>query len=219
MKIMASEEETQPKKQKFVFNCTKCGYCCENRGPIPLVMNDLVMWAKNNAVENMMPYIKFIKTPNGSIDLVLSRKDQDPYAFLKQEDEKKEDDKPQDLSCPLYNKEKKECLIYTNRPLSCRTYPLEYDGSKYMVVNAENCPGIGNGEMSKEARLEMRDLAKEMNRTLTEMRIAMPILSQAFQPFILQELMEAQQKFMKELEKMPPEERERIEKQMMGQKP
>lgn len=70
-----------------------------------------------------------------------------------------------------------------------------------MVVNADECPGIGNGEMTKEAKLEMRDLAKRMNKELTEMRIAMPILSQAFQPFILQELMEAQQKFMEELEK------------------
>ncbi len=212
---MSSDEETQLKKQKFVFNCTKSGVCCVKRGPIPLVMNDLVMWAKNNVVANMMPYIKFIKTPQGALDLVLTRKDQDPYAFLKQSEEKSEDEKPIDLSCPLFNKETKECTVYDNRPLSCRTYPLEYDGEKYMVVNSDECEGIGNGEMTKEARMEMRELAKEMNHALTEMRICMPVLSQAFQPFVLQELMQAQQKFMEDLEKMPPEERERIEKQMM----
>ncbi|WP_457556592.1 YkgJ family cysteine cluster protein [Candidatus Harpocratesius sp.] len=214
---MSSEADSAPRKQKFVFNCTRCGTCCAKRGPIPLVMSDLIMWAKNNVVANMMPYLKFLKTPQGTVDLVLARKDQDPYAFLQQDKKDKKKKKEEDLSCPLFNKEKKECLIYSNRPLSCRTYPLEYDGSKFMVVNADECPGIGNGEMTKEAKLEMRDLAKRMNKELTEMRIAMPILSQAFQPFILQELMEAQQKFMEELEKMPPEERERIEKEMMRQ--
>ncbi|TFH28330.1 MAG: hypothetical protein E4G98_05425, partial [Promethearchaeota archaeon] len=68
---MSSDEETQSKKQKFVFNCTRTGACCVKRGPIPLVMNDLVMWAKNNVVANMMPYITFFKTPQGALDLVL----------------------------------------------------------------------------------------------------------------------------------------------------
>lgn len=212
---MSGETDSKPQKQKFVFNCTRCGDCCADRGPIPLVMSDLIMWAKNNVVANMMPYLKFIKTPQGTVDLVLGRKDLDPYALLKKENKTKENKTEEDRSCPLFNKEKKECLIYSNRPLSCRTYPLEFDGSKFMVVNADKCPGIGNGEMTKEAKLEMRDLAKRMNKELTEMRIAMPILSQAFQPFIIQELMEAQQKFMEELEKMPPEERAKIEKEMM----
>ncbi|MHA1776845.1 MAG: YkgJ family cysteine cluster protein [Promethearchaeota archaeon] len=214
---MNSENESKTQKQKFVFNCTKCGTCCADRGPIPLVMSDLIRWAKNKVVANMMPYLKFIKTPQGTVDLVLGRKDLDPYAFLKKDQKDKKKEKDEARSCPFYNKEKKECLIYSNRPLSCRTYPLEYDGKKFLVVNTDTCPGIGNGEMTKEAKLEMRDLAKQMNKELTEMRIAMPILSQAFQPFIIQELMEAQQKFMKELEKMPPEERERIEKEMMKQ--
>jgi len=160
-------QDQDNEKRKFVFNCTKCGNCCSTRGPVPLVMDDLVLWGKNNVVQNVLPYIKFIKTKFGSLDLVLARTDKDPYAFLNtKKDEKPEE--PTDLSCPLFNKEKKECLIYINRPLSCRTYPLEYDGSRFVVVDAENCPGIGNGDMTKEERTEFREMSKRMNEKLKE---------------------------------------------------
>ena len=213
-----SEKEQGEEKKKYIFNCTKCGKCCLNRGPIPLVMDDLIMWAKNNVVANMMPYLQFIKTPYGTIDLVMGRQNKNPYEFLqKDEKEDKKEEEPKDISCPMYNKDTKECLIYDNRPLSCRTYPLEFDGKKFMVVDSEECEGIGNGETSNEERKEMRDLAKSMNLKLTEMRIAMPILAQAFQPFVLNEIMEAQKRYMEAMEKMSPEEREKVEKQMKEQ--
>ncbi|MHA1474296.1 MAG: YkgJ family cysteine cluster protein [Promethearchaeota archaeon] len=217
------KEESEPKeedkvegeeKKKYIFNCTKCGNCCANRGPIPLVMDDLIMWAKNNVVANMMPYLQFIKTPYGTIDLVMSRTNKNPYEFLQKKENEEEEEEPKDNSCPMYNKETKECLIYDNRPLSCQTYPLEFDGQKYMVVDTEDCEGIGNGETTNEERKEMRDLAKSMNIKLTEMRIAMPILAQAFQPFVLNEIMDAQRRYMEAMEKMSPEEREKVEQQM-----
>ena len=44
----AENMKTEKKgKEKFVFNCTKCGNCCENRGPIPITFMDLQNWAKN----------------------------------------------------------------------------------------------------------------------------------------------------------------------------
>ena len=214
VKVDAEKSEGEEKK-KYIFNCTRCGNCCLNRGPIPLVMDDLIMWAKNNAVANMMPYLHFIKTPYGTIDLVMSRTNKNPYDFLqKKENEDDEDEETKDTSCPMYNKETKDCLIYGNRPLSCRTYPLEFDGQKYMVVDTEDCEGIGNGETTNEEREEMRELAKSMNLKLTEMRISMPILAQAFQPFVLNEIMDAQRKYMEAMEKMSPEEREKVEQQM-----
>jgi len=111
-------------------------------------MDDLIMWAKNNVVANMMPYLQFIKTPYGTIDLVMARTNKNPYDFLqkKEKEDEDEEEEPKDISCPMYNKETKECLIYDNRPLSCQTYPLEFDGQKYMVVDTEDCEGIGNGE-------------------------------------------------------------------------
>ncbi len=217
--MVAEAEETSP-KQKFVFNCKKdCGVCCENRGPIPLVMDDLIMWSRNNVLANFMPYLKFFRTPKGTIDLVLSRSGEDPYAFIKPEadsDEKKEEE-PKDISCPLYNKETKLCLVYENRPMSCRTYPLEYDGSSFQVIDADDCPGIGFGENTKEEREAMRDTAKLMNTKLTEMRISMPVIAQAMQPFVLQEIMMAQKQYMDAMEKMSPEERQKVEEQMAKQ--
>jgi len=213
VKVDGEKSEGEEKK-KHIFNCTRCGNCCLNRGPVPLVMDDLIMWAKNNVVANMMPYLKFIKTPYGTIDLVMSRTTKNPYDFLQKKENEDEEEESKDLSCPMYNKETKDCLIYDNRPLSCRTYPLEFDGQKYMVVDTEDCEGIGNGETSNEERKEMRELAKSMNIKLTEMRISMPILAQAFQPFVLNEIMDAQRKYMEAMEKMPPEEREKVEQQM-----
>jgi len=210
-----TEKVEGEEKKKYIFNCTKCGNCCLNRGPIPLVMDDLIMWAKNNVVANMMPYLQFLKTPYGTIDLVMSRTNKNPYDFLqKKEGDEEEEEETKDISCPMYNKETKECLIYDNRPLSCRTYPLEFDGQKFLVVDTEDCEGIGNGETTNEERKEMRDLAKSMNVKLTEMRIAMPILAQAFQPFVLNEIMDAQKRYMEAMEKMSPEEREKVEQQM-----
>ena len=204
-------------KQKFTFNCTKCGKCCAERGPVPLVMDDLTLWARNNVVANIMPHLKFIKTPFGTIDLVMGRQDKDPMAFMKPKKEEEAEKEPIDLSCPMYNPTEKTCLVYENRPMSCRTYPLEYDGEKYMVVDAENCEGIGNGETTKEERKAMRDLAKEMNVKLTEMRVAMPVLAQAMQPFVISQLMEAQQEYMKQMEKMSPEDKAKYEEQMKSQ--
>jgi len=188
--------------KKFSFVCKKCGQCCLERGPIPLVIEDLVMWAKNDVIENIFPYLKFIKTDMGTIDLVLAKTDSNPFG----EEEKNEEE----LCCPLFNEEKKECTIYNYRPLSCRTYPLEYNGENFQIVDSED-PGLNNGEMKKEDLKKMKLLAKKMNKELTKMRISMPIISQAMQPFIIKEMVEAQKKMM---EQMSPEERKKFEDQM-----
>jgi Fe-S-cluster containining protein len=220
---MSEEQKTEGQKKKFNFTCTKCGTCCLARGPIPLVFDDIVGWAKAEVVKNFMPYIKFIKTSYGNLDLVLSRTDKDPFDFMDEEEgdekkkkEDKKEPKPDELVCPMFNKEKKECLVYQYRPLSCRTYPLEFDGQKYQIVDTE-CPGIDQGEMTPEARKEMRELAQKMNQQLAQMRIIMPVIAQSMQPFVIRELMEAQKKYMEALEKMPPEERAKIEEEMRAQ--
>ena len=211
---MAENSENTEKKAKFSFNCKKCGNCCEERGPIPLVLDDLIRWSKNNVVSTILPYIKFIKTEFGTIDLILDKKEENPYGFAMGDTNRETSSENQSLTCSFYNKESKSCVIYKNRPLSCRTYPLEYDGSQFMVVDAETCPGIGNGTNTKEQRDKLRNTAKKMYKKLSQMRISMPVLSQAMQPFILKELMQMQQEAMKEMEKMTPEQREAFEEQM-----
>lgn len=198
--------EESSEKKKFVFNCTKCGKCCLERGPVPLVFEDLETWAKNGVVNNMLPYLKFLKTPYGTLDLVLSHQEKNPLAFIENQEKPKKDEDP---SCPLFNKDKKECTIWKYRPLSCQTYPLEFDGQKFSIVDSE-CEGIDKGEMTKEERINMRETAKRMNQQLRQMRIVMPIISQAMQTFVLGEIIEQQKKFAQ----MSPEEQAKMQAEM-----
>jgi len=130
--------------------------------------------------------------PDGGVDLILKPLPPPPKEG---EEEKKKDPFGQvpieellEVKCPLYNKEDKKCLVYDNRPLSCRTYPLEFDGKNFTVVDVE-CPGIGEEGMSKEELKEMREIAKIMFYELTRMRIALPVLSQIISQKVMMDLM------------------------------
>ena len=79
-----------------------------------------------------------------------------------------------------------------------------------VCANTTPCPA----EVMKK---ELRENAKKMNRELSKMRISMPILAQAMQPFVLQEILKMQDQYMKELEKMSPEDRKKFEEQMKQQ--
>ena len=196
------EEQAEPDKAKakFTFKCTRCDKCCLARGPIPITLWDLEMWARNGVIANILPYLDVYSKPDGVFDLILK-----PLAPEKEGEEKSPTQQLtgtpiEDLleeKCPLYNVDQKKCLIYENRPLSCRTYPLEFDGKNFTVVDVE-CPGIGQEGMTKEELKEMRETAKLMNYELTRMRIALPVLNQIisnnFMRILMQQQMEAMSK-------------------------
>lgn len=181
-------EDTNEKKQKFIFECTKCGNCCAERGPIPITFWDLKLWGSNGVVDNFLPYLQLYKHPKGFVDLILAPED---YSQENKEGSKRK--------CPLFSADKKECLVYDIRPLSCRTYPLEYDGEKYQIVDVD-CPGLGNGNMSKEQRLQMKENAELMNKELVNMRISIPVLAQVIQKDIMGTLIKQQQEAMKNID-------------------
>ena len=198
-----SEESQEPKKSeestktKFTFKCTRVDTCCKGRGPIPITFWDLELWAKNGVVANFMPYLDIYQKGEGGIDLIL--KPLPPPPKEEEEKEKKDKDPSEtvpieallDVKCPMYNVNDKKCLIYDNRPLSCRTYPLEFDGKNYIVVDAD-CPGLGEEGMSKEDLIEMRSTAKNMHFELTRMRIALPVLNQIVSSNFMKMLMKQQ---------------------------
>lgn len=204
-------EEEKP-KARFTFKCTKCNKCCAARGPIPITMWDLEFWARNNVLANFLPYLEIYNKPDGGSDLILK-----PLPPPKKEGE--DDAKPEDPfspvpieelldeKCPLYNAEQKQCLIYENRPLSCRTYPLEFDGNKFSVVDVD-CPGIGEEGMSKEELKEMRETAKNMLYELTRMRIALPVLNQLISKTFMMDLMKQQ---MEAMNKMSDEDKAKLD--------
>lgn len=202
--------DEQEVKTKFTFKCTRCDACCLSRGPIPITFWDLEMWAKNGVVANFMPYLDIYQKPDGSVDLILkplpppkeegANPQQDPFAT-------KPIEELLEVKCSLYNKEDKKCLIYDNRPLSCRTYPLEFDGKNFIVVDAD-CPGIGEKGMTKEDLIEMRETAKTMHYELTRMRIALPVLNQIVSSNFMQMLMRQQ---MEAMSKMSDEDKSKLD--------
>ncbi len=209
----AEKERTDDKaKAKFTFKCTRCDNCCSARGPIPITLWDLEMWARNGVVANFMPYLSIYQKPDGGIDLILK-----PLAPPPMEGEEEKTNKDPfgnvpieellNVKCPLYNKDEKKCLVYDNRPLSCRTYPLEFDGKNFIVVDAD-CPGIGEEGMTKEELKEMRETAKTMHYELTRMRIAIPILNQLISQKIMMDLMRQN---MEAMSKMSDEDRQKLD--------
>jgi Fe-S-cluster containining protein len=205
-------DKSEEKKSKFTFKCTRCNKCCESRGPIPLTLWDLELWARNGVLLNFMPYMELYKNPAGSLDLILKpipvKKDnadqktitQDPFSSTPIDELLEE-------KCPLYNLEKKECLIYDNRPLSCRTYPLEFDGKNFTVVDVD-CPGVGQEGMTKKELEEMKETAKLMFAELTRFRISIPILHQIIQKDVMMDLIKQNKEAM---ESMSEEDRKKID--------
>jgi Fe-S-cluster containining protein len=207
-----SETIEEKSKAKFTFKCTRCDNCCDARGPIPITFWDLEMWARNGVVANFMPYLDLYHKPDGGMDLIL--KPLAPPSEETEEEKTKKDpfgvvpiEELLDIKCPLYNKDDKKCLVYENRPLSCRTYPLEFDGKNYIVVDAD-CPGIGEENMSKEELAEMRETAKIMHYELTRMRIALPVLNQMISQKIMMDLMRQN---MEAMSKMSEEDRAKLD--------
>ena len=61
------------------------------------------------------------------------------------------------------------CSIYDLRPLVCRFYPFELEGSgkgKYVFIPSHECPCIGTGEMLKKERFN--DLFKAFMEAMKE---------------------------------------------------
>lgn len=208
--VESKQPEKESKKAKFTFTCTRCDECCLARGPIPITFYDLEMWAKNGVVANFLPYLDIYNKPDGSIDLILKPLPAKP----KEGEESKRDpfmsvpiEELLEEKCPLYNKEKKECLVYENRPLSCRTYPLEFDGKNFTIVDVE-CPGLNEEGMTKEELKEMRDTAKRMFYELTRMRITLPVLNQLVTQKVMMDLMKQN---MEAMSKMSDEDRAKLD--------
>lgn len=186
------EEKTPP---KFRFECTRCGACCQNRGPIPITFNDLARWTKSGSFMTIiLPHIEL-----GSIseEDELSKIALVPYIKMQDIDE-------QGLGvCPFYDKENKMCNIYFTMPINCKTFPLSFNGEKFYVSDP-TCEGIGKGEMTKEKLLEMRDTAVREYNERADTAIAMVPLQGLFIKHFMKESQE-------KISKLSDEERDRLD--------
>nr|MDO8115707.1 YkgJ family cysteine cluster protein [Candidatus Sigynarchaeota archaeon] len=123
-----STDESQ--KQKFRFQCTQCGACCDARDPVPLALQDLDRWASKKIIQNMLPYMKVIVSENDIAGLFMDIID------VEKKDGATEADASAHVKgkCPMYNKDSKRCLIWQDRPLYCRAFPLGYDGNSFFIA-------------------------------------------------------------------------------------
>ncbi|MFX1402523.1 MAG: YkgJ family cysteine cluster protein [Promethearchaeota archaeon] len=217
--VKPEEKDEEVPKTKFTFKCTRCDKCCQERGPIPITFWDLELWARNGVISNFLPYLDVYNKPDGGIDLILKPIPPPPEegqeGTQKTPFETTSIEELLEVKCPLYNKDDKKCLVYDNRPLSCRVYPLEFDGKNFSIVDVD-CPGVGEVGMSKGELKEMRDSAKMMYYELTKMRIALPVLNQVLSQKIMMDLMRQNLEVMS---KMSEEDREKLDEIFKKTKP
>ncbi|MHA1768232.1 MAG: YkgJ family cysteine cluster protein [Candidatus Thorarchaeota archaeon] len=175
-------------KPKYIFACLeqKCDTrACHIRPCVNVTLGDLGRWTAQGYLMNILPgvVLKVPKSEEERFSLEMARKP------LKNDDE--------GTACIFFNEEANGCEIRYSRPLSCRTYPLEYNGEKFYVID-KNCPGIGKGEVSKESLKEARSLAEEEFKERQLTATALPAIYSVIMTHMVRESAEAMQKMSEE---------------------
>ncbi len=151
-------------KSKYNFKCLEqqcTTIACHIRPTISVTLGDLTRWSTQGYLMNILPGVS-LKMPESEKDLISLELMRKP---LKKDSEQ--------TACIFFNEEANGCEIRYSRPLSCRAYPLEYNGEKY-YLSSKDCPGVGQGEVSKEALQEARNLADQAFRERGETYTALP---------------------------------------------
>ena len=181
-------------KSKYTFKCLeqKCDTrACHMRSNIRVTIGDLARWTSQGYLVNILPGIN-LGVPKSEEEWFFLETHRKPF---KEENEK--------TACIFYNEDANGCEIRYSRPISCRTYPLEYDGERFYVVT-KDCPGVGKGELSKEALKEARDLAEQDFRERRETDAALPAIYSVFMSQMVRQSAEA-------MSKMSEEDRKKME--------
>lgn len=85
--------------------------------------------------------------------------------------ESKEDEK----GCPLFDGTNKNCQIFHDMPLNCKSYPLGYNGEKYFITD-QKCQGLSKGTMSIEKLNEQKNSAKNTFNAKKDSETMVPLL-------------------------------------------
>ncbi|MHA1576114.1 MAG: YkgJ family cysteine cluster protein, partial [Candidatus Thorarchaeota archaeon] len=136
-------------KQKYSFNCLeqKCStQDCHIRPHVNVTVGDISRWSIHNHLQHVLPGISLTMPENETQNMAIETL------------RKPLESDPEKTACTFYHEESNGCTIRFARPISCRTFPLEYNGEKYFL-SSKNCPGVGEGEITKEVLQEARDLA------------------------------------------------------------
>lgn len=175
-------------KAKYSFECLeqKCDTrVCHIRSKVSVTIGDLGRWTAQGYLMNILPGI-VLKVPQSEQEWFSLETARKP---VKGEEN--------GTSCIFYNEEANGCEIRYSRPISCQTYPLEYNGEKFYTVT-KDCPGIGKGDISKEGLQQARELAEQEfeERKLTDS--ALPAVYSVVMSQMVRQSAEAMQKMSEE---------------------
>ena len=151
-------------KQKYSFECLeqKCStQDCHIRPHVNVTVGDISRWSVHNHLQHVLPGLS-LKMPESETQKMVLETLRKPL-----------ESDPEKTACAFYHEESNGCTIRFARPISCRTFPLEYNGEKY-YLSSKNCPGVGEGEITKEALQEARDLAVQEFKERMETFAALP---------------------------------------------
>ncbi|MFW9778138.1 MAG: YkgJ family cysteine cluster protein [Candidatus Heimdallarchaeota archaeon] len=198
---VSDSERESPQKKKYVFNCTKCGQCCENRPFLPITLADVQAWAKTGTLNAVLPHLRI-----QSFKTSVGEGEQQPQEFVSLVLKGTEDN-----HCPMYDATNKLCNVYHSLPLECKAFPLGYNGKNYYIKD-KSVPGLGNGTMTKERLIEDRNAAKADFDARIDSQVSVSILYSLF----MQSILEQQRRVMDE---MPEDKRKQLDELLKSTDP
>lgn len=175
-------------KSKYNFKCLeqKCDTkACHIRPTINVTHADIARWTKLGYLMNILPGLT-LNLPKSEEDLI-------SIEMLRKPLQNDSDT----TACVFYNEGANACEIRYSRPISCRSYPLEFNGEKY-VLSSKDCPGVGQGEVSKEALQEARNLAEQEFNERIETISSLPVIYTIIMNQMLRQSAEAMQNLSEE---------------------
>lgn len=176
-KKQAEEKAEEKSAPKYRFKCMeqKCTTRdCHIRPHVNVTFGDLSRWTAQGYIANII----------GGLVIIPPEKETDPMTIETKRKPLK--DESEGTACIFFDEDANGCVIRFARPISCRTFPLEYNGTKY-YLGSKNCPGVGQGEVTKDALKEAKDLAEQDYKERVETITTLPAAySLVMEPMIRQ---------------------------------
>jgi Fe-S-cluster containining protein len=156
-----------------------------------VTIGDLSRWSAQSYIANIIP----------GLEIIPPEKETDPMTI--ETVRKPLQVEAEGTACIFFDEDANGCTIRYARPISCRTYPLEYNGTKY-YLSTKNCPGVGQGEVTKDALKEAKELAEQDYKERVETITSMPAVYTLVMAPMIRQSTEA-------MERMSEEDRKRMD--------
>ena len=178
-------------KQKYSFTCLEqdCPQriCC-TRAHVSVTISDISRWTEQDHLPQIV----------AGLTLIAPESEEDSISIETQRRPLKRN--PEETACIFYHEDSNACSIRYARPISCRTFPLEYDGTKFRV-SEKKCPGVGKGEAERESLRTARENAEQEFKERSETEEALPGLYAVLMNHMLRQSAEAMRNLSEEDQK------------------